>query len=395
MSRDLDPLDERRLEKRVRTAFASELGRANTDVRDGALAKREAAGGTGTGPVRPGRLRLARQPAALAAIIFIVGALFAVNRGAILGPGTTPAGTSVASPAIPRYDDGIPREWQGQPVLRWSDGLARAKTVTDASPFLLGVWVYTYPPRAVITCPKGDTPDPSWPDSWIDFAHCPAFLIRPNDGDAPINGSNVITFDLMTGLDQLKTGPAILQVHVHDPRAGLCGDKRAICDSMLVVDSALWTGDAVTAPKPLTLADVQAAVATISAADQHPDRIEMPDGSLLNDDVAGLSGARDDYSFMNAGTSPYAMQLMGVSVMQSPADAAKALPHSQPGADGALAPSADWSLETFSGSNWSRDFSVRWLIVENVAVRVRLLPIPSDEDKAFVRQLEAAIRARL
>jgi hypothetical protein len=89
------------------------------------------------------------------------------------------------------------------------------------------------------------------------------------------------------------------------------------------------------------------------------------------------------------------MQVMGVSVMQSADEARKALPRSQPGAESVLRPSADWTLETFSGDGWSEDFSVRWLIVENVAVRVRLMPVPSDVDGTFVRQLEAALRARL
>jgi hypothetical protein len=194
----------------------------------------------------------------------------------------------------------------------------------------------------------------------------------------------------MTGLDRLKPGPAILSIHVHDPRANLCGDQQAVCDAMIVVESAVWTGDEVTAPKPLSLADVEAAVATV---DQHPDRTVLPNHSLLSDDVLGLSGARDEYSFPNAG--PYAMQVMGVSVMQSADEARKALYHSQPGAEGVFLPSADWTKETFSGDGWSEDFSVRWLIVENVAIRLRLMPIPSDADQTFVRHLEAALRARL
>jgi hypothetical protein len=262
--------------------------------------------------------------------------------------------------------------------------------MTDDTSFLVGVWIYTYPPGSIVHCPKGSEPDPSWPQAWIDYTHCPYYFIRPQEGGDSIDGSNVVTFHFMAGLDHLNTGPAILRVHVHDSQAGLCGDQRAVCDSMIVLESAVWTGDEATAPRPLALADVQAAVATV---DQHPDRIDLPDHSLLSDDVLGLSGARDEYSFPNAG--PYAMQLMGVSVMQSPQDVGQALPHSQPGATGALQLSADWSLETFSGDGWSNSFSIRWLIVENVAVRLRLMPIPSAADEAFVRQLEAALRARL
>ncbi|HEX7495095.1 MAG TPA: hypothetical protein VF349_00535 [Candidatus Limnocylindrales bacterium] len=379
------------LEDRVRSAFALELTRAAADVRDGALAEPEVLANESA--PRPTRrpFRMATRLAVVLALAAVAGGLFAVSRGAInLGPAASPALTPAPSPAIPRYGDGIPSQWQGQPVLRWTDAAARAKTMADGTSFLVGVWIYTYPPGTVVNCPKGSEPDPSWPQSWIDLTHCPGYFIQPDEGGDSVNGSNVVTFHFMAGLDRLSPGPAILSVHVHDPRASLCGDQQAVCDAMIVVEDAVWTGDEVTAPKPLSLADVQAAVATV---DQHPDRIVLPDGSLLSDDVLGLPGARDEYSFPNAG--PNAMQVMGVSVMQSADEARKALPRSQPGAESVLRPSADWTLETFSGDGWSEDFSVRWLIVENVAVRVRLMPVPSDVDGTFVRQLEAALRARL
>jgi hypothetical protein len=378
-------------ENRVRSAFVSELTRATADVRDGVLPRPEPLGDSDLRRPPRRRLRLAVQLAAVVAVAAAVIGLFTVTRGAVnSGPAATPAPTPTSGSTITRYGDGIPREWQGQPVLRWADGVARAKAMTHDTPFLVGVWIYTYPPGTILNCPKGDQPDPKWPQSWIDFTHCPFYSIRPDQGADLVNGSNVATFHFAAGLDRLMPGPAILRVHVHDPRASLCGDQQAVCDSMIVVESAVWTGDEVTAPKPLNLADVQAAVAMV---DQHPDQILLPDRSLPSDDVLGLSGARDEYSFPNTG--PYAMQLMGVSVMQSADEARNALPHSRPGSDGVLEPSADWSLETFSGDGWSESYSVRWLIVENVAIRLRLMPVPSDADKTFVRQLETALRSRL
>ena len=335
---------------------------------------------------------MALQLAAVAVIATLAaGGLLVIGRQGP-GPGSPAASSSSqdTGSSILRYEDGIPAKWQGQPVLRWVDAVTKARGMTDDTPFFLGVWMYTYPPGTVVHCPKGSEPDPSWPQSWIDYSHCPFVFIRPQKGSDSIDGSNAVTFHFMAGVDQLRTGPAILRVHVHDPRASLCGNQKAVCDSMLVVESAVWTGDSATAPRPLTLADVQAAVATV---DQHPDRIIPPNGDLLSDDVLGLSGARDEYSFPNSG--PFAMQLMGVSVMDSPSDAKKALPHSATGANGVLQLSADWSLETYPDVSGDTSFSVRWLIVENVAIRLRLMPNPSTADDAFARQLEAALRARL
>jgi len=54
---------------------------------------------------------------------------------------------------------------------------------------------------------------------------------------------------------------------------------KAVCDSMIVVESAVWTGDSYTDPKPFTVADAIAAAGAVS-----PNPLELLDRKQPGDD---------------------------------------------------------------------------------------------------------------
>jgi hypothetical protein len=289
------------------------------------------------------------------------------------------ASTQTASP-IPRYGDGIPKVWEGQPVLRWNDALAKRLTATDATPFLVGVWLDVY--NGPHSCPAGHV-DPSAPDSWA-MNFCPDRWISPDQGGAPAELDGIATFHFTAWV--LATGPAILRVHVHDSNAGQCGYQQAICGSMIVVENAVWTGDSFTDPRPFTVDDVIAAAAAVDPKTT----LTLMDSSSPTSDVR-LLGAT---ALSPGNVMPADMQVHGGYLMSSTQAMQRALPDVQPGAAGALLPSAYRLREEGSGPGYSFVVVYHWLVVDNVAFSVATLPEPSAADRAWLASLEAALRAR-
>jgi hypothetical protein len=305
-------------------------------------------------------------------------------------PSGTPASSSSAaaiespsaSPDPLRYEDGIPRTFDGQPVLRWSDALALRLTAKDDTPFLVAAWldVITGP----MFCPNMPV-DPSAPDSWASDV-CTGETVSAEAG-GPYSIGQEASFRFIQSYP--STGPAILRVHVHDPRAVQCGTQRAICDAMLVVESVVWSGDSYTAPEPLTVADVIAAASSV-----------QPSTSLV---IAGpmspyyderLPGALRLTPSNPAQTPPSDMQIAGAYLMPSVEAMQRALPSVQPGAAGALLPTAYRIGTAGSGPGYSYSLVYRWLVVDNVALSVEMLPDASAADRAWLGNLEAALKAR-
>jgi hypothetical protein len=332
--------------------------------------------------------------ATAAVVIATIGAgLLVVGRNTVpvASPSSVPttdiASPSAASPSatssIPRYSDGIPRTFEGQPVLRWADALARRTMATDDTPFLVGVWLDV--PTGIFSCPADHGPDPSAPNSWVYVpGGCQFSYISADAGIAPTNQHGVTTFRFYQG--KLATGPAIMQVHVHDPRATQCGYQEPICHDMIVVDDIPWTGDAATAPHPLSVDQVIAATRSVSAASGL-----QPSGPI------GYTGCGADVTDglglcpPPISGAPYPSPIAGAAVLPSPEALARALPTLTPGVDGALMASAvDW---TGGGTYGSWDY--RWLVVDNVAVLVRTAIVtPSQSDVEFLNRLAAALKAQ-
>jgi hypothetical protein len=294
---------------------------------------------------------------------------------------STPSHQPAATPsASDRYEDGIPRTFDGQAVLRWTDALAMRRTATDGTPFLTGVWLDI--PTGVFSCPADHGPDPSAPDSWISTGGCQFNYVSSDAGAAATTQNGVTTFRFYSGT--LATGPAIMRVHLHDSRAGQCGAQANVCDAMLVVDDILWTGDAQTAPHPLTVDKVMVAAQSVApASDLHMTTATSYFGCGAN--------ARDGLMLCPPLVTgePYSSPIAGAVVLPSSSALAQALPVT-PGLDGALTSSA--MARSQSGSSGSWDY--RWLVVDNAALLVRTTPgVPSQADIDFLRRLQAALVA--
>jgi hypothetical protein len=367
-------------EARVRAAFAAEFRRAETDielspVRVGPRPEDRRPGGPELR--RFHRLRTAVRIAAIAAAIVLavgLGFIVAGPRNAANPEAASPsAATPEAITQIPRYSDGIPTVWLGQPVLRWNDALARRRTATDATPFLVGVWlnIDTGPE----SCPA-QFANPSAPNSWIRIGGCLDNPISADAGGTADDLNGVATFQFAVG--DIETGPAILRVHVHDARSSDCGPQQDICDRMIVVEQAVWAGDAGTAPHPLSVAQVIAATGEVSPTSDL--RGPSPDvwgcGADVTDGLLLCPPSQSSVQF----TSPIA----GAAVLPSSDAVARALPSVTPGVGGALQSSA----VVFTEGGWA----YRRLIVDNVVILV--ISGQSDSDREFLNQLVAALKAR-
>jgi hypothetical protein len=177
-----------------------------------------------------------------------VGAIVLLVAGAgllpaFLNPSRSPAAAS-ASPSASsartqdptRYDDGIPREWEGQPVLRVQAALDRAAQSTDATSFYIGLWYSSQPPSW--GCPPTE-PTPLSCTALHDVGDR-AGVLWPALGRA-----------LRIEVDA-SDGPIVLRVHTHDPRwsnpANCAAAELDACVHLMIGDGIAWNGDAVTAP---------------------------------------------------------------------------------------------------------------------------------------------------
>ena len=342
-----------RAEAVIREAFGSEELSAESDLR--------------LDPLRPhARSRRRRALVGLATVGLV--AAVAVATAGLIHVSRFGAGP-VASPTSDRYSDGIPRLWQGQPVLRWGDAMARRATATNDTPFLVGAWVEILDGW---NCPAQGT-DP------FDPREC-GFKSISADAGGPGNEPDTISFHFFQGT--LVRGPAILRVHLHDPRSNQCLGEEAICQSEIVIEKALWTGDSYTLPQPFGVADVIAAAKTLDPA--APLRVT----STPTTDIDFAGAAK-----LSPPTKAGYGQIVTAFVAPSAAAARRRLPAVEPGVSGALAKSALESWGSQGGPGYSYTLDYRWLVVENVAFLVQTASPPSASDVAWLKRLEAALRA--
>ena len=382
-----------RTEHRIRAAFQAERLRAETDLRLEPLPTR----------ARP-RPRLAARLATAAIVVVVAagtaGVIASLPGRESGGPNEAPTASSTPTPgssAEPtateastaterprptvdmtnRYSDGIPTTFDGQPVIRWDAALARRETAADATTFLTGAWLNI--PVGAFSCPAAHA-DPSAPSTtWLENLGCDFRYVSTDAGSPASAQFGVTTFRFYKG--QLTTGPAIMRVHVHDSRASQCGYQKAICDRMIVVDDIVWSGDVVTDPHPLSVADVMAATTQVSETSG----LRAPGPS-----VWGCGASATDGLIMCPPMTPgasYTSPVAGAVVLPSVDAVSRALPAYTPGVDGALGPSA--VLWTEVGS-----LVYRWLIVDNVGVIVRTDGGDAAADRAFLTKLFAALKAQ-
>jgi hypothetical protein len=282
--------------------------------------------------------------------------------------------SALPSPGVTdRYLDGLPRTLDSQPVLRGEAALAHAGATADATPFLLGGWM-TVVPGLPLSCPAVL---PSTGSEW--FAPCgqPAFADVAGDVAGDVVAAGELTFHFLD-TSGLQSGPAILRVHVHDPRASQCGGQDTACGRAMVADAVLWTGDAATAPHPLDLARVTAGLRTAV-----PGLVLNPIGQDIPfSDCGGALPAARDYAVAVIPPDVPSVSLVEIG------PSADALGRALPAGEGTAAALAAPPLAT---SGTPGDFQCRWLRVANVALVVRTSDPPRSTDRSFMDRLVAAL----
>jgi hypothetical protein len=205
----------------------------------------------------PRNRRFVLQAGAVALVVVLASAGVLVptllRHGATaVPPGTgssqaTATGSPSVAPDPTRYDDGIPRMWQGQPVLRGQAALDAANAATDESPFLVAFWAGIEVPHGCVAQPPGGNSD--FGCGYMD-----------NVGDQPGVTRSDLEHALRVDTSKVAPGPVIARVHTHDPALeGCTPDVVAACRAIMVGDAIVWSGDEPTVPRPSTAAQVAAA----------------------------------------------------------------------------------------------------------------------------------------
>ena len=193
-----------------------------------------------------------------------------------------------------------------------------------------------------------------------------------------------LTFRFSSG--QPPSGPAVVSVHVHDPRAADCTPDPSVCDRMMVVDGVVWTGDAATDPVGLTPDEVTAALRSVDQA-----FVTTPLGPSVS--------PRDCWSSIPGGTSLVVTgghvgppSVIYVGIAPGAVARARAVPDRS-----VFDSKAEMCRDITVGSATDPDnHVVRWLAYDNVALLVTTHASPTKGDRAFIDELMAALeRAEL
>lgn len=334
-----------------------------------------------------------RNPGPIAWLVVVLLAIIASGCAA----GTAPISTTLPSQAEPavsvardspsalpvsvpvvadRYPDGIPSTLDGKPVLRGPAAIAAAAAASDATPFLVGGWVTYF--RGVMSCPSM----PSGDTSWLDDCGRPAFSDAPGGTDAAL--SNAIEVRFVLG--SLATGPVVISVSVHDPRASACGSARDACDRLMVAKTILWAGDGATSPTPLSATDVDAVLSKIQPGSAFR---ALPRDELLFECGDRLPAAAL-YTPVADPTAMLAVTLVEIEPSVAARDRALILPE---GLAGAVSPAALLCTMLASGPSAPESAAFHWLTVANVALLVRTHGDLTDQDRSFIASVADGLAA--
>ena len=215
-----------------------------------------------------------------AIVVVVVVALTSGFLGGTVGPSPTsgasgatgtPGPSPVPSPSGSLFADGIPSAFDGQPVLRPTQAVARAAASTDASTFLVGGWVAT-----VYSYTGCATPTGSEGDQVLARSFCGTYLNESPNG--ALEGPLELHFRSSVDPDWPGVGPVIVRVHTHDPLATTCAAaNQDACAHAVVVDALLWSGPALGSDglpswmggqPTITVPEAQATLAASTSADE-------------------------------------------------------------------------------------------------------------------------------
>jgi hypothetical protein len=268
-----------------------------------------------------------------------------------------------AAPDPNRYDDGIPRTFQGEPVLRGQAAIDAAKASTDSTPFLVAFWAGIDLPRS---CPANGC------------------VVGMDDvGDQPGVVDRALESVLAVDTTAVAPGPVIARVHTHDASlAGCIPAEGVTCEQIMVGEAIVWQGDEATAPAPTSVAQAAAAfgistkVGVVCAGEQLPG-------------VMTLQYPAADPSGMTGGAEAVVAVFPSVAALAAAAPDAAAHGESDQAPTGTM-DCAHTGTDPLRG-NGIYSFKVDWLARGNVLVGVQYDTSIGPENDPIVGQVRAML----
>jgi hypothetical protein len=328
-----------------------------------------------SGAGNPGRRIRPLQIGAVAVVALLASAsiLVAAFVRSPVAPTAPSAGASVTessgpqvSPAVSldalRYDDGIPRVWDGQPVLRGQAAIDAANASTDASSFLVAFWAgIVLPWHGCVALGMGDNA------SYL----CGGMS---NVGDQPGIRSTALGKALRVDTSTVAPGPVIARVHTHDPAMMTCPASYAAgCVHTMVGEAIVWHGGAETAPGPTTVAQAAAAFGVSDKPVAGNCKGQFPGVAVL--EYQGAEGV--------------------IAVFPSPAAVAAADPDAAAHGESDVWPTGSLAC-AFGGTDPLRgpgifSFKIHWLARGNVLVAVQYDTSVGPNNDVIVAQVRAKL----
>ena len=230
------------LETRIRHALQDPARRPSPDFAHGVMAGLPARQTSHSWSPRSLSVPLVGATAlVLALAIVLLEPVMSPNGSAVPNPSTllgsaSPGVSGSAMATSGTYFDGIPREIDGEVVLRGSDIAATVAASVDDTPFLIGGWA-TGPIRWRCVPSSSDGPRPA-------LLPCGAgTAIHLMDGPDRTDGILVMSLD--QGVRPVP-GATVLRVHLHDSLAATCPEtNRTACERAIVLDEVMWTQSSV------------------------------------------------------------------------------------------------------------------------------------------------------
>jgi hypothetical protein len=291
------------------------------------------------------------------------------SGGASASPTARPTVTPSASPNPSRYDDGIPRIWEGQPVLRGQAAIDAANASTDKSSFLVGFWAGIEMPHGCVALGAGDNA----------LYLCGGM---GDVGDQPGVISSALGKALRVDTSAVAPGPVIARVHTHDPSMMNCPASYAVgCEHTMIGEAIVWHGDAATSPEPTTVPQAAAAFG-ISAQPVAGICESFLPGVVVLQYPASTSGSTSGWEGI-------------VAIFPSAAAVAAADPDAAAYGESDVAPTGSMGCDhggtdplRGAGFFWFKD---RWLARGNVLVAVQYDTSVGPENDVFVTQVRAKL----
>ena len=320
----------------------------------------------------------------LAAGLIVVAVIVIAPRITSKGttPTATPSGTPAGSPSAAvtespsaspnplRYDDGIPRIWNGQPVLRGQAAIDAANASTDQSSFLVGFWAGIEMPHGCVALGAGDNA----------LYLCGGM---GDVGDQPGVISSALGKALRVDTSAVAPGPVIARVHTHDPSMMTCPAAYAVgCEHTMIGEAIVWHGDAATAPEPTTVAQAAAAFGISTKPVAGICESYLPGVVVLQYPAPSTSGSTSGWEGV-------------VAVFPSAAAVAAADPDAAAYGESDVAPTGSLGCD-HGGTDPLRgagffSFKDRWLARGNILAAVQYDTSVGPENDAFVAQVRAQL----